>query len=249
MSLRKEDCSFYHTIDIPGHGLMEGAWDYRDVVDQYFGGVDLAGKRVFEIGVANGFFTIEMEKRGADVTGHDLDENGHPDYFFPPGFDGDAHIHAYRAELKKMHNAWNLATQANESKARMVYGRLNDLPADLGTFDIVTIGAVLLHLREPFSNLESICRHAGDTIIINEQYYRSGPLLRWVSRLTKRPASVFIPKVDPTAGAQATWWFITPELLERWLNLLGFEKTHLSFFKAPYHGKPQPMYTMVAKRK
>jgi len=62
-----DDCHFYHVMDLPGIGQVGVAWDLRNGVDQYLGGVDLAGKRVLEVGPANGCLTIEMEQRGTDV--------------------------------------------------------------------------------------------------------------------------------------------------------------------------------------
>ena len=60
------DCYFYHTMELPGRGVIEGQdWDLRGRVDEYLGNVDFAGQRVLEIGPASGFLTFEMEKRGA----------------------------------------------------------------------------------------------------------------------------------------------------------------------------------------
>src|SRR5689334_17854377 len=62
------DCYFYHTMELPGHGVIEGRdWDLRRGVDEYLGKVDFDGQRVLEIGPASGFLTFEMEKRGAEV--------------------------------------------------------------------------------------------------------------------------------------------------------------------------------------
>src|SRR5208337_1299521 len=49
------DCYFYHTMDVPGYGHVEGEWDLRGKETQYLGGVALKGKRVLEIGTASGF--------------------------------------------------------------------------------------------------------------------------------------------------------------------------------------------------
>src|ERR1700716_716011 len=62
------DCYFYHTMEVPGHGVIKGRdWDLRSGVDEYLGKVAFAGQRVLEIGPASGFLTFEMEKRGADL--------------------------------------------------------------------------------------------------------------------------------------------------------------------------------------
>jgi hypothetical protein len=72
------DCYFYHTMELPGLGVIEGRdWDLRGRVDEYLGNVDFAGKRVLEIGPASGFLTFEMEKRGAEVVSVEVtDEHG-----------------------------------------------------------------------------------------------------------------------------------------------------------------------------
>src|SRR6476469_7578509 len=72
-----DDCFFYHTMEVPGHGLMTGPADLRGAVDDYLGKVAFAGQRVLEIGPASGFLTFEMEKRGADVISVEVtDEHG-----------------------------------------------------------------------------------------------------------------------------------------------------------------------------
>ena len=67
-----EECYFYHSMEIPGYGLVEGPWDLRGGVDDYLGNVDLNGKRVLEVGTASGFLCFTMEGRGADVVAYDL---------------------------------------------------------------------------------------------------------------------------------------------------------------------------------
>ena len=49
---------------------------------------------------------------------------------------------------------------------------------------------------------------------------------------------------------EETWWHLTPELLERFLGVLGFGETRISYHKQLYarHNKSQLMYTIVASR-
>jgi len=68
------DCYFYHTIDLPGYGTVEGEFDFRDRPGEYLGDIGFENKRVFEVGSANGFFTFFMEREGAEVVGFDLAE-------------------------------------------------------------------------------------------------------------------------------------------------------------------------------
>lgn len=69
-----DDCYFYHTMDIPGHGTVAGEWDLRGREAAYLGNVDLKGKRVLEVGTASGHLCFAMERMGADVVGYDLSE-------------------------------------------------------------------------------------------------------------------------------------------------------------------------------
>ena len=68
----RDDCWFYHTIDVPGVGTIPGEWDLRAGVEDYLGKVTFAGKRVLELGTASGFLCFEMEKRGAAVVAFDV---------------------------------------------------------------------------------------------------------------------------------------------------------------------------------
>lgn len=45
-----EDCYFYHTMDIPGHGVVEGEWDLRANISNYLGGCNFQGQRVLDVG-------------------------------------------------------------------------------------------------------------------------------------------------------------------------------------------------------
>ena len=48
-----EECFFYHTIELPGFGLVRGQWDLRDRFGEYVGGVDVAGKSVLDVWTAS----------------------------------------------------------------------------------------------------------------------------------------------------------------------------------------------------
>src|SRR5271157_4724792 len=80
-----EECCFYHTMDIPGHGVANGMWDLRGATDEYLGHYEFYGKRVLEIGPASGFLTFEMEKRHANVVAIDVTEDQGWDFVpYPP---------------------------------------------------------------------------------------------------------------------------------------------------------------------
>ena len=92
---------------------------------------DLGGMRALDIGCSDGYFTFEMERRGAAVVAID---------FVPETYTG---FSTARAVL------------GSEAEYRMdsVY---NLSPERYGTFDLVLFMGVLYHLRKPMAALDSI---------------------------------------------------------------------------------------------
>ncbi|MFT7648987.1 MAG: hypothetical protein ACI8Y4_003742 [Candidatus Poriferisodalaceae bacterium] len=64
-------CHWYHELPMTDGTTMPGAWDLNGGESDYLGDVDLAGKRVFELGPASGHLTWWMEQQGADVVAFD----------------------------------------------------------------------------------------------------------------------------------------------------------------------------------
>ena len=65
------ECVFYHSMDLPGLGTVEGQWDLRGRFDEYIGGIDVNGKTFLDVGAASGFLSFEAERRGASVISFD----------------------------------------------------------------------------------------------------------------------------------------------------------------------------------
>jgi hypothetical protein len=117
-----EDCDFYHTVEIPGRGVVHGQWDLRQHVDEYLGGYRFAGKRVLEIGPASGFLTFEMERRGADVVALEVPDD--PGWDFVP-FPDDVlqpNFVPRRQHMTRIKNSFWFLHHLNRSKARLCYG-------------------------------------------------------------------------------------------------------------------------------
>src|SRR5579871_2985770 len=138
-------CNFYHTVDIPGHGTVEGAWDLREGAKAYLGQVDFKNKRVLEVGAADGFLGFFMEKEGADVIGYDLSENHAWDIVPFAQYDYEAILEGKRERIRMLNNAWWFLHRVFQSKARLAFGDVYHIPAELGPVDICTFGSILLH--------------------------------------------------------------------------------------------------------
>src|SRR5262245_32198911 len=150
------DCLFYQAMDLPGIGFVKGAWDHRGTADDYLGHVDFKGKQALDVGPANGFFSFEMARRGADVTALDLGPDGtwdavpHP--YVDPGIIG-ANL---RENVRRVENAFWFAHRAIGSKVKLQYGSVYDAPAVIQPVAIGLMGNVLQHLRDPFLAIERV---------------------------------------------------------------------------------------------
>ena len=121
-----ESCDFYHTMEIPGVGLVSGAWDLRGCVDQYLGQMAFAGKRVLEIGPASGFLTIELEKRGASVVAVEIPDEAEWDFVPYPASIMDPIYGPRRQHMARVKNSWWF------THAAIVPGRRSSTPTSTG---------------------------------------------------------------------------------------------------------------------
>lgn len=252
-----KDCIFYHTMDLPGVGLVEGPWDLRPGIKDYLGKVGFAGKRALDVGTASGFLSWEMERRGAEVVAYDLSEQSQSWDLVPFGGSPDPTFAAERsAGLGRINNGWWLAHAALGSRAKVVYGSVYEMPASIGEVEVAVFGAILLHLRDPFLALQRALALTTESVVITEPAGRAARLLarlppQAVHRLvsgSRLPATVgFLP--EPKAGLpNETWWTLPPWTVARMIGVLGFDVAGVEFHSQTYEGQPCPMYTLVGRR-
>src|SRR5579884_164015 len=75
---RLGELGWYHSIDLPGGGVIAGIQSLEQLrarIAQYPIPQDLRGKRVLDIGAWDGWFSFEMERRGAEVVAIDCFDN------------------------------------------------------------------------------------------------------------------------------------------------------------------------------
>jgi tRNA (mo5U34)-methyltransferase len=145
-----ERLGFYHTIELPNGEILPGLLSVerlRNRLTQFDIPADLRGKRVLDIGAWDGFYTFEMERRGAHVVALDLFRN----------------------------EKFLLARDLVKSKAEYVVGDICRLSSkDLGRFDIVLFFGVLYHVKHPVMALENVCSMTIDTAYV-ESYVIDDP--------------------------------------------------------------------------
>jgi hypothetical protein len=244
--LELSDCDFYHSVDLP-EGTQPGVWDLRGREHEYFGGIDVAGARVLELGPASGGLTAWLEASGADVVCLDA------------GFDRSVDLQPWHcsdlrtSQLAVMQtagatqNAWWYTRRALGLRAAMVYGDIYGMPGDLGTFDVSLLGALLLHLRRPFDALAEAARVTTRAIVVTEPV---DPELR--------DATSTVMKFNPVHESHPStlWWSFSAPAIVEFLRVLGFGDTTVTYHEQQHmfgHDRSAgfsvaPMFTVVGRR-
>lgn len=184
-------------MELPG-GLVTPGWsDPRvDKLPHYGLPADMTGMRVLDIGHAEGFFSFEAERRGAEeVVGI---EN------YPP-----------------MARKFEICRAALGSHARSHLTSVYDLsPKTFGTFDLVMFFGVLYHLRHPLLALEKIHSVCSGTVLMQTavaQDWSDKPMAEFHPfGITSGPADN--PSTDPTC-----FWFPNPAACKAMLEHVGFQ--------------------------
>ena len=152
---------------VPRHGTRtarstDGWFDLRPYVKHYGLPSGSTGMRVLDIGTWDGFWAFEMERRGAaEVVALDLDDEAELDW--PPrAAPGRSSPTTLRGD------GFRLAKELLGSKVERVNCNIyHATPEELGTFDLVFCGSVLIHLRDQLLALEriaSLCtRHSSSS--------------------------------------------------------------------------------------
>ena len=241
------DFVWYHAFELPDGRVLPGAWDLRGHERDYLGGVDVAGKRVLELGPATGYLTFYMERMGAEVVSFEAGFDVSIDVLPVKGRDDpEGKLHVMQDTIDRNHDAWWYLHRTLGSSATFVQGNIYDMPADLGTFDITLVGAILLHLREPWGALSQAARLTTETMIVTE------PL-----QDDLQPPESNIMRFSPSAEHHVTnWWSIYPGAVVSMLSRLGFGRTETTMHTQRHYlahdlqsdAIAQRMYTVVGQR-
>ena len=258
------ECYFYHSIELPNYGLIKGIRDLRRGIDSYIGNIQVKGKSFFDIGTANGFVCFEMEKKGATVICYDLSEKDDWD-IIPWGGKIDTNFFIQRKEAKrKVNNAFWFAHNLLQSQSKVIYGSVYDMPADIGPFDISFFGSILLHLRDPFLALQKAAFITKETIVVTD-VVPPGFIGHYDTIISKIKCNLKIClhkikeffEINPIIFApnlnnwqQTIWWYFSPKMISKFLKVLGFHNTSISYHYQKFLPKNINIlfYTVVAHK-
>lgn len=204
---------WYHVLDLPS-GRTQGLFDMAPVLaDVPF--PDVAGKRCLDVATFDGFWAFEMERRGAaEVVAIDLPNFRHVDWL---------PRRRHKATDERTGTGFRHAAAALGSRVRRVERNVYDLhPDELGTFDVVMVGALLLHLRSPFAALEAVRSVCAGRMVSVEQ---CDPV-----------SSLLFPRPVLSVRGSLDWTWTVPNLAghRRMLEVAGFDVLHTGRSLAPY---------------
>lgn len=186
---------WYHTLELAPGVVTPGWFDLRTVAPQVLPS-SLAGKRCLDVGTFDGFWAFEMERRGAsEVLAVDIVDPRAWDW---PVTAGDELVKLLE-DRKQGGAGFGIAVDAFDSAAQYRECSVYDLdPEDVGRFDVVFMGSLLLHLRDPIRALERLraVTAAGGTVITMDAIDPT------MSRLfPRRPMATF-------DGEGRPWWWM-----------------------------------------
>jgi tRNA (mo5U34)-methyltransferase len=207
---RIRERSWYHTLEFPDGTTTPGYFDLRGIPDQLQWPAGLRGGRCLDVGTFDGFWAFELERRGAaEVVALDIDDPTQLDWRYDERDAGPRAVRLWGAERGP---GFTEARDRMSSKAERLVVSVYDLDPEVhGRFDVVFLGALLLHLRDPVRALERIrevCR--GDLLVLET----IDPYLDLVAR--RRPSA----RLRAERGDE--WWLVNGAGLVAMITLAGF---------------------------
>jgi tRNA (mo5U34)-methyltransferase len=202
--------TWYHTLELPGGVLTPGWFDLRGLVDA-LPWPEVRGLRCLDVGTYDGFYAFELERRGAaEVLATDIADHDRWDWPAAARAAGGAQLAALVGPKGR---GFEVAREALGSSVRKLECSVYDLSAEeLGQFDVVVCGSLMLHLRDPVRALEairSVCR--GWFLSIEE-------VSLWLSRaLPHRPVAEM-----RFSERSCQWWVVNVAGHRRMLEIAGF---------------------------
>jgi tRNA (mo5U34)-methyltransferase len=207
---------WYHRIDLGGGIETPGHFRMADWLPHYRFPERLDGKRVLDVGASSGFFSYEFERRGAaEVVAVELPSWAAHDWTprYRRELAARSAAEAQDVDRVAMRDGFTLVGEAlGSTRVRRVWKSIYELdPDELGTFDIVFSGAMLMHVRDPILGIQRMracCRDDGRLIVS----ISTGAMMD-----ATEPVARFVGEWN-----QCNWWQMSPAALDAVLTASDF---------------------------
>jgi len=197
---------WYHAFEILPGVVTPGVCAYKPRLLDFPELKDLSDRRILDIGAWDGPYTLEMTRRGAQVTAFDIQPSSNS------GFDTMCRLNAIRPEH--------------------ICANVYDLcPERHGVYDVVTFFGVYYHLKNPLAalaNINSVLQEGG-LVVIEGALLEGAHLIdsRWAGRADALAALSDIPLAyyveHSFDGDSSNWWVPNMACLKQWITGSGFE--------------------------
>ncbi len=201
---------WYHTIEL-APGLLTPGWhDTRPILAKVPFPPSLEGKRCLDVGTFDGYWAFEMERRGAsEVVAIDILDPLEWDWPVGSAPDTIAEI----GRRKGRGQGFEIARRELGSSVQRLERSVYDLDeAEVGKFDLVYLGSLLVHLRDPVRALERLRGVCAGTMIVVD-----GIDLLLSLILPARPVATL------DARGRPWWWYSNQAGLRRLIEAAGFD--------------------------
>ena len=207
-----DELRWYHSIDVRDGATTRGWFDLRHALD-LIPFPDVRGKRCLDVGTWDGFYAYELERRGAaEVVAIDVPDLADIDY--PPEVRADPTFDPSLPAAQPRSAGFHLLHGLLDSSVEWRAGNIYDLdPAELGTFDLVVVGSLLVHLRDPVRALDSVRRVTGGSLLSIDFLHPP------VNLLARRGRPLFELRGE---GSDFQWWMASDAGLRQLLHVGGF---------------------------
>ncbi len=198
---RKVEKLFYHVIDLGNGEVTKGMFDIRNILHEYKFPESLRGKRVLDVGCADGFFSFHFERLGAkEVVAIDTFENEN-----------------FLYARKKL---------ASKVKYKLI-DVMDINPIDMGYFDFVFCGTVLIHLSDPIyalKNIRNMIQQGSFYCSSNIHFHGTSLPRKALSKLLKKsPNYALLETGGLGEGEVPSYWIPTADTLRLMLLKGGFK--------------------------
>ena len=207
--------SWYHRIDLGDGVETPGHFRMTDYLAHYHFPERMDGMRVLDVGASTGFFAYEFERRGAaEVVAVELPSWDAHDWTprYRRGLARRTSSEKETVEREVMRDGFTVVGEAYGSKrVQRIWKAIYELSAaELGTFDLVFSGAMLMHVRDPILGIQRMrdCCAPDGRLIVS---------ISTTMMDQKEPVARFVGEWN-----QCNWWQMSPACLDRVLHCCDF---------------------------
>lgn len=227
ITVEKEDCDFNHCLEFEDGEKNTGSWDMTHCMNEYLGCLDFKGKRVIDIGAGCGYPSFYMEQKGAEVVSHEIPDGSYWDQKIFPNYNK-----IRKSSTSRSINAYWYNHQKFNSKNKLfLHNTYEQLPEELGEFDIAVFAMVISHMRDPMLSLMNVLYKTRERVVIVNPF----------SDETKGPFAFY--SKGPT-----DWWHPTFQCIREMLLSIGFKIEKVYNINPKYKGKEEEYRAIVFKR-